>query len=150
MTLERVDGLALQLHALIAVQRSESVERLAGAVDDAAEQSRADAHAAGALPRNHARARREAVHIAGGHHEQLVAGEADHFGFTARAVTGNQVADVADRGLAAGRFQREAHHARQRTFDGGCGQIGRAGHLRIDALAPRERALGTESRWRRS
>ena len=67
-------------------ERAESVERRAGAVDDAAQQSGPDAHAAGALARNDARARLEAMHVAGGHHAAVVAGEADHFGFDARTV----------------------------------------------------------------
>src|SRR6187401_2355139 len=101
MALQRVDRLALQLHALVAVQRTEPVERSPGAIDDAAEQPGPDAHAAGTLPRNHARARRESVHVTGRHHEQLFARESHDFGFAARAVTGNQIADVANRGLAA-------------------------------------------------
>ena len=116
MTRQRIDGLAQQLDAFVGLDGTETVERHAVAVDDAAEQARAHAHAAGALARHHARRGREAVHFAGGHEKQFVAGEADHFGLDPRAVAVQQVADVADGGLAAGRFQREADHARERAF----------------------------------
>ena len=84
----RASGLiwrAGQAHAIFAIERAEPVERLRRAVDDPAEQLRADAHRAGALTRHDARVRLEAMSIAGGHEIETVAGEADHFGFDARA-----------------------------------------------------------------
>ncbi len=107
MARQRIDGLAQQLDAFVGLDGTEPVERRAGAVDDAAQQARAHVHAAGALARHDARRGREAVHFAGGHEKQFVAGEADHFGFDPRAVAVEQIADVADGGLAAGGFQRE-------------------------------------------
>ena len=83
---QRIDGLAQQFHAVVADERPQAIERRAGAVDDAAQHAGADLDRAGALARNHARARRETLHVAGRHEQQPFAGESDDFGFDARAV----------------------------------------------------------------
>ncbi len=65
------------------------------------------------LTRNDPRIRPQAVRIAGWHQVETLAGEADHFGFDAAAVGRHDIAAVADGGLAAHRFQRQTHHARE-------------------------------------
>ena len=82
---QRIDRRAGQPHAGVGLDRTQAVQRTAGAIDDAAEQLRPDAHRAGVRARHHPRIGLEAVQIAGGHQVQPIAGKADHFGFDARA-----------------------------------------------------------------
>jgi hypothetical protein len=49
---QRVDGLASQAYAVIALERSQTIQRMRPAIDDPAEQLRADPYGTGALPWN--------------------------------------------------------------------------------------------------
>src|SRR5690606_24152780 len=114
---QRVDRRARESHALRAVERSQSVERLAGAVDDPAEQPLADSHRFRTDARYHTRIRLEAMDVAGGHEEQTIAGEADDLGLHSSAVRSEHLAAVADCSLASGGFERQPDHPRQHAFD---------------------------------
>jgi hypothetical protein len=144
MARQRIDGRSRELDALVALDGTQAVQRNAIAIDDTTQKAWTHSDAAGPLTRHHARGGRQPMHVAGGHQVELVAGEADDFRFGLAAITVEQIADVAHRGLATGGLERETHHARERAFDRWRRQRGGARHLALHALAPAQRTFGAE------
>src|SRR5690606_13108055 len=103
---------------MLDAQRTLAVQRLAGAIDDPAEQAFTDAHARGTRQWQHARIRGDAARRAYRHEIQAIGLEADHLGLQRRhAVLAFHQAAAAERSPAAFRFQRETGNAPQAAFD---------------------------------
>src|SRR5690606_9378570 len=112
-TLERIDRLGDEPGAVLAVERSAAVERLAGAVDHAAEQTVADARLEDARSRHDARAWLHAMQRADRHQQQRVVREPDDLGLRGPSVVADDEATRADRSLTADGLERHADHPRQ-------------------------------------
>jgi hypothetical protein len=91
--------------------------------------------------RNDACAGHHAAHVAGGHQEQFVAREADHFGLDLLAFRGIDQAPSAHRRFAAHRLERHADHAVQGALDDDVGGSGHALARLHQHLRPLLRAL---------
>ena len=138
---QRVDRATGQPHPRIALERAVTIEWLAGAIDDPAEQPRTHRDQAGVRTRNHVRVGLEPVQIAGRHQIQTLTGKADHFRIDMRLTGADDLAAVAYRRLHAGGFQRETDHAREPPGHR------RRRHLGEALLALRQRAFPTAA-WR--
>src|SRR5690606_29724273 len=111
--LERIDGLGDERRAMLALERPAAVERLAGAVDDAAEEAVADPRLEHPGGGHDARAGPDPVQRADRHQEQRVVREADDLRLGRTSVLADDEAARADGRLAADRLERHAGHARQ-------------------------------------
>src|SRR5690606_16640353 len=117
-----IDRRADHACAVRALDVAALVDRVAAAVDDAAEQFMTHRHFRVTRLRYHARAGIESLDTTDRHQVQLFVREADDLGFDLRVGRGNDVAAAADRGLAAGGYECQTGHLHQLAFDGQGGQ----------------------------
>ena len=117
MPRQRVDGPSRQAYGGAAREWAETIERLRAAIDDASEELGTHTDGSGALAGYHARVGPETMRVARRHEVQPIPGKPDDFSCRPRSVTGNDIAVVTDRCLAAGCLQRQSDHAGEGSFD---------------------------------
>src|SRR6185437_10805499 len=110
---QRIDGPAGQTHAGFGLDRSLTIQRSAGAIDNSTEQARPHTYGAGPGEGQHPRIGAHAMQITRGHEIESLAREADHLGLHVRIIGADDLAAIADRRLAALRLERQTYHARQ-------------------------------------
>jgi hypothetical protein len=139
---EGVDVAPGERHMGFHLQRALAVQRIAGAIQDTAQQGRTGRRLADTMGGHHPGIGHQALQVADGHEIEFFAGEAHHLGFDGRTLGGADHAASADGRLDTDRLQGQAHHARQAALH----QQRRRGagpfEIGLQALLPQGAAAG--------
>jgi hypothetical protein len=119
LAIERVRRLGRERHALHDIELALAVDRVAEAVEHAAEQAGPHVHAEGAAERLYAAAGVQALHFAERHEQHAALVEAHHLGEhgAVARVTGH-AAERAESGVEPGGLEHETDHAHDTAVGG--------------------------------